>query len=241
MLQKHYHDMHGACSLHGGYMITINMQHIYESLGNRAFQDILTNDSMAHFCVDGKGAALLLKRITGRDYAITVGNEMTDRLLRQSAGRDVLVIGSSSDHIDAIRRMYPDVRITHDDSMFKIADLDQAEPYAQRIKNDSTTRYSTIFIALGVPKQELLASRLSRLMPDVPMYCIGGSFEMISGSLKRAPKLVQTMGLEAIWRFVQEPNGKRLQRLVYTYSYFAYLFLFPGKILALESNRKVLP
>jgi N-acetylglucosaminyldiphosphoundecaprenol N-acetyl-beta-D-mannosaminyltransferase len=43
---------------------------------------------------------------------------------------------------------------------------------------------------------------------------VGGSFEMISGRLKRAPRIVQRMGLEGVYRLLQEPRLFRLQRLL---------------------------
>ncbi|PIE55113.1 MAG: glycosyl transferase [Dethiosulfovibrio peptidovorans] len=62
-----------------------------------------------------------------------------------------------------------------------------------------------VFAALGVPKQELwLDSHLDDL-PDVVAVGVGGSFDVISGRLKRAPQLWQKVGMEWLYRLIQEP------------------------------------
>jgi N-acetylglucosaminyldiphosphoundecaprenol N-acetyl-beta-D-mannosaminyltransferase len=66
-----------------------------------------------------------------------------------------------------------------------------------------------VFVALGIPKQEQFIRRHRQVLP----LClgIGGSFDVISGRLERAPEWMQRAGLEWLFRVKQEP--KRWRRL----------------------------
>ena len=51
---------------------------------------------------------------------------------------------------------------------------------------------------------------------------IGGSFDVLSGQLKRAPLWMQKTGIEWLYRVIQEP--KRIPRL-WVIPYFFYMLL----------------
>lgn len=64
-----------------------------------------------------------------------------------------------------------------------------------------------VFIALGPPKQEFFIERLTKETPDgVILMAVGGSFDIISGRLPRAPVYFRTLGLEWFWRLLLEPR-----------------------------------
>jgi N-acetylglucosaminyldiphosphoundecaprenol N-acetyl-beta-D-mannosaminyltransferase len=68
------------------------------------------------------------------------------------------------------------------------------------------SRAHVIFVALGAPKQELFIDRYIR-QTNVPIAIgVGGSFEIITGITKRAPRLIQHMGFEWLFRLAQEPR-----------------------------------
>jgi N-acetylglucosaminyldiphosphoundecaprenol N-acetyl-beta-D-mannosaminyltransferase len=73
-------------------------------------------------------------------------------------------------------------------------------------------RPDVLFVGLGLPRQEKWITRnLGRL--GVPVCIgVGGSFDIISGRLRRAPAWMQRCGLEWLYRAVREP--KRLPRLL---------------------------
>ena len=53
---------------------------------------------------------------------------------------------------------------------------------------------------------------------------IGGTVDMLSGKVKRAPKIIQVLGLESIYRLVKEPRIFRLKRLLISMKIFGYMF-----------------
>ena len=69
-----------------------------------------------------------------------------------------------------------------------------------------------LFVALGIPRQERFIRTVAREV-GVPLSMgVGGSFDVISGRLERAPEWMQRSGLEWLFRVIQEP--KRLPRLL---------------------------
>ncbi|MDQ0161895.1 WecB/TagA/CpsF family glycosyltransferase [Bacillus alveayuensis] len=62
-----------------------------------------------------------------------------------------------------------------------------------------------IFVALGSPRQEYwILENMNTLYPMI-FQGVGGSFDVISGNLKRAPESVQKLGLEWLYRLIKEP------------------------------------
>ena len=67
-------------------------------------------------------------------------------------------------------------------------------------------RPDVLLVAFGAPKQEKwIVANKDRLGVPVSIG-VGGSFEMASGMLKRAPTWLQTAGLEWLYRFAQQPR-----------------------------------
>jgi exopolysaccharide biosynthesis WecB/TagA/CpsF family protein len=213
-----------------GYLVTVNLQHLYECRRNPPLRHAVFDDKNCRMCLDGRGAHLLFERFLRTELPLTVGNEVLFRRLSLSAGSRVLVVGSSAETIDATRRIFRAVDFMHDDSVFPQLDADTARGAAERITGRFGTAFGMVAIALGVPKQELLAQAMSERIPDIPIYCIGGSFEIITGRLRRAPRLMQLLGLEGAWRMLVEPNRARFERLVLSYWNFAMFYIFRDRL-----------
>lgn len=64
----------------------------------------------------------------------------------------------------------------------------------------------TVFIALGVPKQDQLALRLRSRLPHLVLMGIGGTFEILGPRGSRAPIWMQNAGLEWFYRLIKEPE-----------------------------------
>jgi N-acetylglucosaminyldiphosphoundecaprenol N-acetyl-beta-D-mannosaminyltransferase len=63
-----------------------------------------------------------------------------------------------------------------------------------------------LFVGMGIPRQEkFILSTMERHRARVAMG-VGGSFDVFSGRVKRAPKLFQQMKIEWFWRLMQNPK-----------------------------------
>ena len=67
-----------------------------------------------------------------------------------------------------------------------------------------------VFVALGIPRQELLIDRYFPLAKKGIFVGVGGSFDVLSGMKQRAPQVFIDHNLEWLYRIVKEP--KRMKR-----------------------------
>jgi N-acetylglucosaminyldiphosphoundecaprenol N-acetyl-beta-D-mannosaminyltransferase len=67
-----------------------------------------------------------------------------------------------------------------------------------------------VFVGLGFPKQDRLIADLMPTLPSTWFVSCGISFSFLAGDVRRAPKVIQVIGLEWVYRLVQEP--RRLAR-----------------------------
>ena len=94
-----------------------------------------------------------------------------------------------------------------------------------------------LFVAFGAPAQELwIARNLPKLKTVKVAMGVGGAFDFISGKRKRAPKFMQKIGCEWLWRLVLEP--KRFRRILNAVIVFPFLII--TQQLACVSDRTVI-
>lgn len=82
---------------------------------------------------------------------------------------------------------------------------DSAEEDAM-LKKIAASQPDIIFVALGVPRQEWFVSRLRGFIDHGVAIGVGGSFDVISQTLPRAPVWMQQCGVEWLFRLWLEPS-----------------------------------
>lgn len=81
-----------------------------------------------------------------------------------------------------------------------------------------------LFLGMPSPKKEIFLSRYRHVL-DVPvLHGVGGSFDVLAGLTRRAPRAWQRLGLEWAYRILQEP-GRLWKRYLVTNSAFIALAL----------------
>jgi len=80
-----------------------------------------------------------------------------------------------------------------------IEDINACEPWA-------------IFVAMGSPRQEIFIKKVMDNLSTHIYMGVGGVFDIFAGELKRAPKWMLSLGLEWLYRVIQEPF--RIKRLL---------------------------
>jgi exopolysaccharide biosynthesis WecB/TagA/CpsF family protein len=79
-----------------------------------------------------------------------------------------------------------------------------------------------LFVGMPSPFKEIWCER-HRQRLDVPVIMgVGGSFDVLAGFIRRAPRWVQLAGLEWFWRLLMEPR-KLMKRYLTTNSEFIWL------------------
>lgn len=135
------------------------------------------------------------------------GVELMEKLLARSAESQwrVFLLGAEPETINLasanIAKLYPGINIvgTHH-GFFKHSDHDEI------LTTIKAARPDILFIALGVPKQEKwAAAHIAEL--EVPVAIgVGGSFQILAGTVKRAPAWMRSHGLEWLYRLITQPH-----------------------------------
>lgn len=110
----------------------------------------------------------------------------------------------------ALSHRFPKLKVSGDDfivSRTGAADPSRPESLAALEKSD------LVFCNFGAPAQELFIESL-RSLPGIRTRLgmgVGGAFEFLTGRLLRAPRFLQRLGLEWLWRLILQPS--RLPRM----------------------------
>ena len=158
---------------------------------------------------DGSGLSLA-GRLNGLPVRENMnGTDFIPRVLDLLAHQkmSVFLLGGHPDVVSACREIltqrYPGLRIagTHHGQFAGIDD--QAIQEMIRI-----ARPEVLLIALGSPLQEIWMTRVARQLPVRVCFTVGGLFDFLSGGKMRAPRWLQRLGLEWLFRFMMDPRAK---------------------------------
>ena len=122
-----------------------------------------------------------------------------------------------TDVVEACRTRCPDAVVAGSrDGYFTSAEHDGI------VEAIRAARPDMLFIGMPTPFKETWAER-HRARLDVPVIMgVGGSFDVLAGHIQRAPRWVQSMGMEWSWRLLMEPR-KLWRRYLTTNSEFLWL------------------
>lgn len=81
-----------------------------------------------------------------------------------------------------------------------------------------------LFVAITSPKKEIFLNKYKDLIRAPFVMGVGGSFDVVSGLVKRAPEWMQKSGLEWLYRVYQEPR-RMWKRYLITNSKFIWLLI----------------
>lgn len=63
-----------------------------------------------------------------------------------------------------------------------------------------------VTVAMGSPKQEIFMRDCRKIHPEALYMGVGGTYDVFTGHVKRAPKLWQNLGLEWLYRLLSQPS-----------------------------------
>ncbi|EHR01477.1 WecB/TagA/CpsF family glycosyltransferase [Bradyrhizobium sp. WSM471] len=166
--------------------------------------DVLGSDLIG---IDGMGIVLALRMLGVPVQERVTGIDLCWQVLSVCArdGFRPFLLGATPDVLHraagVIEKQFPSLQIAGSrDGYFR---TDQEEEVVQQIID---SKADCLFIAMPTPRKErFLSAHKDRL--SVPFIMgVGGSLDVIAGHVRRAPPLMQSMGLEWLYRVYQEPR-----------------------------------
>ena len=205
-------------------VITINPEMFDAAEKDSNFANIIREAEMV--IPDGVGVKLGLK-LKGKNVSRIPGIDFAKRLLKEAAISNipVAIIGSKEEVITkAVENLKKEISglniVYYHNGYFS----DDNEIYGELKKSSP----KLILVALGSPKQEKFIYGAKKILNPALMVGIGGSLDVWSGTVKRAPKIFQKLGIEWLYRTVTQPS--RFKRI------FPALPLFLIKVLSYKDK-----
>lgn len=85
---------------------------------------------------------------------------------------------------------------------------EQRQALFERIRDSGA---EIVTVAMGSPKQEMLMRDCRQVHPQALYMGVGGTYDVFTGHVKRAPKVWQNLGLEWLYRLLSQPSRLRRQ------------------------------
>ena len=84
-----------------------------------------------------------------------------------------------------------------------------------------------MFVFLSTPKQDLLMNYLNSQI-NIKMIGFGAAIDYVTGKTKYAPKIIQKLSLEWLYRLIQEPKRlyKRYMKIIPLFFYYLLISSF---------------
>lgn len=203
---------------HKGILVAINAEKILHATDQTR---AIINRNLG-YC-DGAGAQLALKQKGFKNACKIPGCELWLKIVAKFykektfylvGGKPVVI----EETVDKLRREFEGIRIVgHRDGYIK------TEEEKQRLIEDIADRKpDVVFVAMGSPKQELLMEEIQQKHQAI-FQGLGGSFDVYTGHVQRAPKWWVDHNLEFAYRLLKEP--KRIKRQIHLVKYAWWLLI----------------
>lgn len=205
------HALAGIVAKHlGGYSVAINAEKIERSGRDPALREVISGATLP--VADGAGAVIGLRLVHGvRSAKIDLPRTVLEA---SDAGGWRLFVGGASENVNkgavrAIADRYPGIQI--------VGRINGYVAEAELLAAVSDARPQIMMLAMGSPRQELIAARIIESVPDVFIIGCGGALDILAGKKQRAPRFMVENNLEWLYRLYQEPSRWRRQLVLLRY------------------------
>ena len=160
------------------------------------------------------------KKFPQAQVSRVAGADLWEALMARSGqdGTPVFLIGGKPDVLaqteQKLRAQWNVNIVGSQDGYFKPEDR---QALFERIR-DSGAKIVTV--AMGSPRQEILMRDCRLVYPNALYMGVGGTYDVFTGHVKRAPKVWQNLGLEWLYRLLSQPS--RIKRQIKLLRYLAW-------------------
>jgi N-acetylglucosaminyldiphosphoundecaprenol N-acetyl-beta-D-mannosaminyltransferase len=188
--------------------IAINPEKIYRARRDSRLGQVLDS---AHIRIcDGAGVSLAAMVLYGRRLPRCTGIDLFLSLIQDAAqqGWRVFLLGASPEvnhaACGALMNQFPSLKIVGRQHGY-------FEDSAAVVESINDSRADLLFVGMGSPRQEFW---IVEQMPNLKTpFCmgVGGSFDIVSGAVTRAPAAFRKTGTEWLYRLLAQPSRLRRQ------------------------------
>ena len=210
----------------GNRIAICNANTLVRSVRNSTIADLINNFTIK--TPDGFPVAKALSILTKQSFRRVDGYKVFLQTIKDGLeknrshyffGSDVL---TTELMIKNLKKEYPEIQISGYICPEFMEPDQLLEKYADEIKNIDA---DIVWVSLGFPKQEMFIDQVNRAMDINSNFVgIGGVFEWVAGTKKKAPEWVADIGLEWLLRLVQDPKRLYKRYLIDNTLFMVYFF-----------------
>lgn len=194
------------------YVVTPNVDHVVMLDQKNEFRSAYAAASLT--VVDGK-PVVAASRLLGRPVPeVVTGSDLVPAVFSQVArqwNRDLKVFllgagpGVAQKAAETIHATWKHVRVVdvYSPPMGFERDADECTRICDRV---AASQADLLILGLGAPKQELWVWRHAARLPVKVALCVGATIDFIAGEKQRAPRWMQRLALEWVYRIWLEPR-----------------------------------
>lgn len=199
-----------------GILVAINAEKILHA--NDQTRGIINRN--IGYC-DGSGAVLALKQKGFKNVQKIAGCELWLKIIRRFLSEKTFYLVGSKPQVieETVAKLKVDfsgIRIEGYRDGYLKSDQERLDLIADIVAK----KPDVVFVAMGSPKQELLMEEIQKQHKAI-FQGLGGSFDVYTGHVERAPKWWVDHNLEFAYRLLKEP--KRIKRQIYLVKYAWWL------------------
>lgn len=209
-------------SRHKGILIAINAEKILHATDE--MREII-NRNIGYS--DGYGAVMALKKHGYKNAVKIPGCELWLKIIATfyNKGKTFYLVGGKQEVVEQtvlkLKEEYPGIQILNYRNGYI-----RTEKEKDALLNDiARKKPDVVFVAMGSPKQELLMEEMHKVHPAI-YQGLGGSFDVYTGHVKRAPQWWIDHNLEFAYRLLKQPS--RIKRQIHLLRFLLLVKL--GKI-----------
>jgi len=174
-----------------GFVVLPYSEFVIRAQKDEEFRNILNS---ADFCLCESRGIYLMAKLLGKGIKEPINGI---ELIQKLKGR-IFLLGGKDDTVKKTAEKLGDSVVGFEHGY---QDLNEVIGKINQLKPE------ILLVGLGSPKQEKFIYENLKKMPSVKLAIgVGGAFDFISGRVRRAPKIVQKIGLEWVWRLILEPR-----------------------------------
>jgi len=200
-------------------VVTLGTEMVVYAQHHPEFRAVI--DASALSLCDTVGVLWVARRRGARLQERVTGVELVERICQRAAGEELPVYllggaeGVAADAAAILEVLFPGLAIAGARNGFFSR---EEEPAIVEAIRSSGARI--VFAGLGSPRQEMWLARNLQATGCGAGIGVGGSFDVISGRVKRAPLIWRRLRLEWLYRLIREPQRVRRQLAL---PYFVWL------------------
>ena len=189
-----------------GYILAVNPEKVMAAGSQPAVLAQLR--SAALLIPDGVGIVIAARLFGLARLSRVPGAELMPRLCKMAArkGYPIFLYGARPDVVQeaarVLQRDIPGLRVAG--TQHGYAPEEEMPALIERINASGA---KLLFVAMGSPRQEnWMARHFTKLTAVRVCQGVGGTFDVLSGRVARAPRAYQMLGLEWLYRFLKQPS-----------------------------------